>query len=168
MSEAGLPPSVQCFVVTTHERPSGARRERPGTGGGSEHEQMTRFRTEAIGVSLGDRIRVDWLGTPVTVRAAITLSGAGSRYVAYFITEDSPVPPPFYRAEGKTAGVFLPFHEFEGFRSLVRNEAELFVHLDTERPEQSRIGTEFDPLQGLTLGSGTGMNQGRSVAKAVG
>ena len=129
---------------------------------------MTRFKTEQIAVTLGDRLLVDWLGTPVTVRAVVTLTGAGGRYVAYFITDDSPVPPPFYKAEDRTGGVFLPFHEFDGFLNLVRNEEDLFVLLDQEKPEQSRIGTGVDPFLELAFVSGREMNQGRSVAKAVG
>ena len=130
---------------------------------------MTRFKAEQVAVTLGDRIVVDWLNTPVTVRAVVTLTGSGGRYVVYFLTDDSAVPPPFYSEGERTCGVFLPFHEFDGFMNLVRNQENLFIHLDQERPEQSRVGTEVDPFLELAFASGpSSVHQGRSVAKAVG
>ncbi len=109
-----------------------------------------RFRADEVAVALGDRFDIEWDDAVITARAVISFGGSQGRFVTCFVTEDSPVPAPYFSPEENTGGVFLPFHEFDGFLTLVRADRDLFVHLDGDRPERSRVSTALDPLANLT------------------
>jgi hypothetical protein len=64
----------------------------------------------------------------------------------YFLTEDSPIPKPFYDVATETEAIFLPFRDMGQFVDLLRNEEPLSVVLDSERPEWNYIGTTREPI----------------------
>jgi len=52
-----------------------------------------------------------------------------NRFMMYFLTEDNPIPKPFYDVATETAAI-LPFKDMEQFVDLLRNEEPLSVVLD--------------------------------------
>ena len=75
-----------------------------------------------------------------------TSDEADNRFIMYFLTEDSPIPKPFYDVATETAAIFLPFRDMGQFVDLLRNEEPLSVVLDSDRPEWSYIGSTREPV----------------------
>lgn len=85
-------------------------------------------------------------GTEIKARGVISCEGDDHRFIMYFLTEDSPIPEPFYNVATKTAAIYLPFEDMCQFVDLLRNEEPVYAYLDSDRPEWSNIGTSREPI----------------------
>jgi len=65
---------------------------------------------------------------------------------AYFLSEDSEVPNPFYLPQNDVGGIFLRAKELGPFIDILRNEKPVSVFLDSEHPERNQIFTGLEPV----------------------
>ena len=79
-------------------------------------------------------------------RGVVSCEGDDHRFLMYFLTEDSPIPNPFYNVATKTAAIFLPFGDMCQFVDLLINEEPIYAYLDSDRPLWNYIGTTREPI----------------------
>jgi hypothetical protein len=97
-------------------------------------------------VALGHAMSATWGGTTIRARGYVVCYGGDHRFIAYFLTDDSPVPNPVYVVANKVGAIFLPFREMGPFVDLVRNEKPIYAYLNSDRPEWNNIRTSREPV----------------------
>ena len=107
---------------------------------------IKKFQIEGYKVALGHALTATWSGTPIKARGYVACYGGDHRFIAYFLTDDSPVPKPVYVVQNKVGAIFLPFKEMEPFVDLVRNERPIYAYLNSDRPEWNNIRTSLEPI----------------------
>lgn len=104
------------------------------------------FLVESYQVGLGHGMSATWSGTQIKARGYVACSGGDHRLIAYFLTDDSPVPNPVYVVANKVGAIFLPFKEIAPFVDLVRNEKPIYAYLNSDRPEWNSLKTGPEPV----------------------
>jgi hypothetical protein len=105
------------------------------------------FPVENYEIILGHGNTATWGGKLIKARGIVSCYGPNNlRFLAYFLTDDSPVPPPTYIEANKVGAIFLPFKEMPPFIDLVRNEKPLYAYLNTDHPEWNSIRTTKEPV----------------------
>jgi len=97
-------------------------------------------------VKLGHALTATWSGTRIKARGLVACYGGDHRFIAYFLTEDSPVPDSVYVVNNRVGAIFLPFNEMEPFVDLLRNEKPIYAYLNSDRPEWNNISTALEPV----------------------
>lgn len=65
---------------------------------------------------------------------------------AYFLTEDSEIPPSFYQPQNYGGGIFMRAKELGPVLDVLRNEKPVSVYLNSEHPEHNKIFTGLEPV----------------------
>lgn len=104
------------------------------------------FRILKYKLALGHAMSATWGGQRIKARGYVTCFGKDHRLIAYFLTDDSPIPPPMYVVANKVGALFLPFKEIEPFVDLVRNEKPVYAYLNSLKPEWISIKTSKEPV----------------------
>ena len=107
---------------------------------------IKKFQVSRYSVKLGHAMTATWSGKKIKARGIVACHGADHRFIAYFLTDDSPVPGPVYVVANKVGAIFLPFREMEPFVDLVRNEKPIYAYLNSSRPEWNSISTSMEPV----------------------
>lgn len=87
-----------------------------------------------------------WSGTRIKARGIVACHGDDHRFIAYFLTEDSPVPDPVYVEKNKAGAIFRPFEEMNAYVDLVRNEKPVYAYLNSSKPHWNCLSTSKDPI----------------------
>jgi hypothetical protein len=64
---------------------------------------------------------------------------------AYFLTEDSEMPPSFHQPQAFGGGIFLRAKELGPVLDVLRNEKPVSVYLNSDHPEQIKLYTGLEP-----------------------
>lgn len=104
------------------------------------------FVVESYTITLGDANTATWGGVEIRARGIVTCSGGDHRFIAYFLTDTSPVPDPVYIVANRVGAIFLPFGEIGPFIDLVRNEKPVYAYLNSDRPEWNSLKTGKEPV----------------------
>jgi hypothetical protein len=64
---------------------------------------------------------------------------------AYFLTEESDMPPSFYQPQAYGGGIFMRAKELSPVLDVLRNEKPVSVYLNSEHPEQIKMYTGLEP-----------------------
>ncbi len=104
------------------------------------------FQIESYKVALGHAMTATWSGQQIHIRGYVACWGGDHRFIAYFLTDDSPVPEPVYIVDNKVGAIFLPFEEMGPFVDLVRNERPVYAYLNSNKPEWNNIRTSLEPV----------------------
>jgi len=107
---------------------------------------IKRFLVSRYQIKLGHALSATWSGTRIKARGIVACYGADHRFIAYFLTDDSPVPKPVYVVANKVGAIFLPFKEMEPFIDLLRNEKPIYAYLNSDRPDWNSISTSMEPV----------------------
>lgn len=107
---------------------------------------IKRFTVASYSVKLGDSLTATWSGTQIKARGIIACRGDNHRFIAYFLTEDSPVPNSVYIVANKVGAIFRPFDEMNAYIDLIRNEKPIFAYLNSSRPEWNNLSTSQEPV----------------------
>ena len=98
-------------------------------------------------IKLSDKSSAGFGGTIIKVRGLISCIGADNqRILAYFLTDDSPVPAPTTTWEGKWGPVFLPKEMMGQWVDMLRNEKPIYGYINTAHPEWTNISTSMEPV----------------------
>jgi hypothetical protein len=104
------------------------------------------FLVQTYEEALGHAMSATWSGTTIRARGYVVCYGGDHRFIAYFLTDDSPVPDPVYVVANKVGAVFLPFKEMAPWVDMLRNEKPVYAYLNSERPEWNYIRTTQEPV----------------------
>ena len=104
------------------------------------------FLVENYELALGHAMSATWSGTTIRARGYVACYGGDHRFIAYFLTDDSPVPNPVYVVANKVGAIFLPFREMEPFVDLLRNEKPVYAYLNSDQPAWNSIRTTLEPV----------------------
>jgi hypothetical protein len=104
------------------------------------------FLVQTYQIGLGHGMSATWSGTQIKARGYVTCFGADHRFIAYFLTDDSPVPNPVYVVANKVGAIFLPFREMGPFVDMLRNEKPVYAYLNSDRPEWNYLRTSQEPV----------------------
>ena len=104
------------------------------------------FPVEKYVVALGHSMTATWSGIQIKARGYVTCYGGDHRFIAYFLTDDSPVPDPVYVIKNKVGAIFLPFDEMPLFVDLVRNERPIYAYLNSDKPQWNNLKTSSEPV----------------------
>jgi hypothetical protein len=107
---------------------------------------IKRFLVSRYQLKLGHAMSATWSGTRIKARGVVACHGTDHRFIAYFLTDDSPVPDPVYVVANKVGAIFLPFKEIEPFVDLLRNEKPIYAYLNSDHPEWNSISTSMEPV----------------------
>lgn len=107
---------------------------------------IKRFTVASYKIKLGDGLTATWSGTKIKARGIVACYGRDHRFIAYFLTDDSPVPNPVYIVQNRVGAIFLPFKEMGPFVDLLRNEKPVYAYLNSNRPEWNNISTSKEPV----------------------
>lgn len=107
---------------------------------------IKKFKVANYEVELGHGLTATWSGIKIKARGIVACYGEDHRFIAYFLTEDSPVPNPVYVIQNKVGAIFLPFNEMSPFVDLLRNEKPIYAYLNSTRPEWNHISTSKEPV----------------------
>jgi len=108
---------------------------------------IRRFQITSYRVKLSDKLSATFGGTKIKARGIISCIGSDNqRIVAYFLTDDSPVPAPTTTLEGKWGPVFLPKEIMGQWVDMLRNEKPIFGYINTDHPEWTYISTSAEPV----------------------
>jgi hypothetical protein len=107
---------------------------------------VKQFTVDKYIMSLGYANNAVWGGVNIKIRGYIACYGDDHRFIAYFLTDDSPVPAPVYVVANKVGAIFLPFKEMPPFVDLVRNEKPLYAYLNSDKPEWNHLKTGKEPV----------------------
>jgi hypothetical protein len=94
----------------------------------------------------------DFGGTSVNIRGIVRCSGSeaqsGDNYTmdVVFFAPDSAYPAPIFDADSKKGYLFMPISDIAAFVDILRNEAPIFGHLRTDKPEWMSITTSQEPV----------------------
>lgn len=104
------------------------------------------FEVTSYSISLGDKQSATFSVT-IKARGVISCMGADNqRVVAYFLSEDSPVPTPTTTIGGKWGPIFLPSHLMSTWMDMLRNEKPLYGYINTDHPEWTNVSTTTEPV----------------------
>jgi len=104
------------------------------------------FVVEKYSLKLGHGLTATWSGTRIKARGVVACHGGDHRFIAYFLTDDSPVPNPVYVVANKVGAIFLPFNEMPPFVDMLRHERPIYAYLNSDRPEWNNISTSMEPV----------------------
>ena len=104
------------------------------------------FQVTTYKMALGHAMSATWSGKRIKARGYVTCYGGDHRFIAYFLTDDSPVPDPVYVVANKVGAIFLPFKEMAPFVDLVRNEKPVYAYMNSDRPEWNSLKTSLEPV----------------------
>jgi hypothetical protein len=105
------------------------------------------FQISSYTVTLGDKMTASFGGTTIKARGVISCIGPDDqRVVAYFLSDDSPVPAPTTTNGGKWGPIFLEKELIGQWIDLLRNETPLYGHINTDHPEWTNISTSTEPV----------------------
>lgn len=108
---------------------------------------IRRFQVTSYTIKLGDKLVAGFGGTTIKARGIISCIGPDNqRVVAYFLTDDSPVPAPTTTIEGKWGPIFLPKELLGQWTDLLRNEKPLYGYINTDQPSWTNISTSQEPV----------------------
>jgi hypothetical protein len=107
---------------------------------------IKRFTVERYEVKLGHALTATWSGIGIKARGIVACRGQDHRFIAYFLTDESPVPDPVYVIPNKVGAIFLPFDEMGPFVDLVRNEKPIYAYLNSDKPEWNSLSTGQEPV----------------------
>lgn len=107
---------------------------------------VKRFVVHSYSVKLGDALTATWSGTQIKARGIVACRGRDHRFIAYFLTEDSPVPNSVYVEANKVGAVFRPFEEMSAYVDLLRNEKPIYAYLNSSKPEWNNLSTSEEPI----------------------
>lgn len=108
---------------------------------------IKRFSVYSYKITLAHGATATWGGKKIKARGILTCFGAdGWRFIAYFLTDDSPVPNPMTILKNKVGAIFLPFKEMDAFVDLVRNEKPIYAYLNDVKPEWNSISSSSEPI----------------------
>ena len=105
-----------------------------------------RFMVERYEIKLGHALTATWSGKVIRARGVVACHGGDHRFIAYFLTDDSPVPGPVYIVANKVGAIFLPFPEMGPFVDLLRNEKPVYAYMNSDRPEWNQLYTGKEPV----------------------
>jgi len=105
-----------------------------------------RFLVTRYQVKLGHAMSATWSGKRIKARGIVACHGEDHRFIAYFLTSDSPVPDPVYVVNNKVGAIFLQFNEMPPFVDLLRNEKPIYAYLNSDKPEWNSISTSMEPV----------------------
>jgi hypothetical protein len=104
------------------------------------------FPVEYYTITLGHANTASWGGTQIRARGMLVCYGGDHRFIAYFLTDDSPVAAPVYIPANKVGAIFLPFREMAPFVDLVRNEKPIYAYLNSDTPQWNSLKTGQEPV----------------------
>jgi len=104
------------------------------------------FPVEKYEITLGHANTATWSGQTIKARGIVACYGGDHRFIAYFLTDDSPVPNPVYVVQNKVGAIFLPFKEMGPFVDLVRNEKPIYAYLNSDKPQWNSLSTGKEPI----------------------
>lgn len=107
---------------------------------------IKQFAVKNYEISLGYANNAVWGGINIKIRGYVACYGGGHRFIAYFLTDDSPVPKPVYVVANKVGAIFLPFKEMPPFVDMVRNEKPVYAYLNSDKPEWNNLSTTKEPI----------------------
>lgn len=107
---------------------------------------IKQFTVENYSIKLGDEMSATWGGVPIKARGIVACHGGDHRFIAYFLSESSPVPDSVYVEANKVGAVFRPFEEMGAYVDLLRNEKPVYAYLNSSRPEWNNLGTSLEPV----------------------
>lgn len=107
---------------------------------------IKQFVVENYQTALGHGMTATWGGKQIKARGYLTCYGGDHRFIAYFLTDDSPVPDPVYIIQNKVGAIFLPFDQMPLFVDLVRNEKPIYAYLNSDRPDWNSLKTSLEPV----------------------
>lgn len=105
-----------------------------------------RFCVDTYSITLGDAMTATWSGVLIKARGIIQCRGEGWRFIAYFLTEDSPVPYPVVVRRNKVGAIFRPFEEMSAYVDLLRNEKPVYAYLNSAKPQWNSLSTAQEPV----------------------
>lgn len=105
------------------------------------------FKVNYYRACVGFQNAATWSGVTIKIQGYITCYGTDNyRFIAYFLHEDSAVPPPVYIPANKVGAIFLPFKDMPVYMDMVRNEKPIYAYLNTAKPEWNSIKTSNEPV----------------------
>lgn len=104
------------------------------------------FEVNRYQIALGHELSATWSGKRIGIRGYVVCYGEDHRFIAYFLTANSPVPEPVYIERNRVGAIFLPFEQMPPFVDLVRNEKPLYAYLNSDRPEWNSLKTAMEPV----------------------
>jgi hypothetical protein len=107
---------------------------------------LKQFLVETYQVRLGYALKATFGNTTIRARGIVACFGGDHRFIAYFLTDDSPVLNPFYMEANKVGAIFLPFREIGPFVDLLRNEKSIYTYLNSDTPAWNSIRTTEEPV----------------------
>jgi hypothetical protein len=107
---------------------------------------IMQFQIDTYEIKLGHELTASWGGVSIKARGLIACYGGDHRFLAYFLSDTSPVPSPTYIPANKVGAIFLPFREMPPFVDLVRNEKPVSAYLNSDRPQWNQLYTGREPV----------------------
>jgi hypothetical protein len=107
---------------------------------------VKQFLVENYQVRLADALSATFGETTIRARGIVSCFGGDHRFIAYFLTDDSPIPNPLYVEAKKVGAIFLPFREIGPFVDLLRNEKPIYAYLNSDKPAWNSIRTAEEPV----------------------
>jgi hypothetical protein len=107
---------------------------------------IKQFTVESYEISLGHAMTAGWGGVTIKARGVVACYGGDHRFIAYFLTDDSPIPGPVYIVANKVGAIFLPFKEMGPFVDLLRNEKPVTAYLNSDKPQWNQLSTGKEPV----------------------
>lgn len=105
-----------------------------------------RFLVDRYEIKLGHALTATWSGVQIKARGIVACYGGDHRFIAYFLTDESPVPGPVYVIQNRVGAIFLPFHELGPFVDMLRNEKPVNAYLDSDKPQWNQLYTGKEPV----------------------
>jgi hypothetical protein len=107
---------------------------------------IKQFLVENYQVRFADALNATFGDTTIRARGIVACFGGDHRFIAYFLTDDSPAPNPFYVEANKVGAIFLSFREIGPFVDLLRNEEPIYAYLNSDTPSWNSIRTAEEPV----------------------
>jgi len=105
------------------------------------------FEITSYSITLGDKATASFGAVTIKVRGTVSCMGADNqRVLAYFLSDDSPIPAPTTTIGGKWGPIFLPKELLPAWVDLVRNEKPLYGYINTDHPEWTQVSTNSEPV----------------------
>ena len=109
---------------------------------------MKTFNVEHYKVSFNHELTANWGGTTIKARGKVVCYGEEHRLIAYFLTDDSPLPKPVYLENENVGTIFFHFSDIGTFIDLLRYEKPVYAYLNSNKSEWMGIGTFREPVSG--------------------
>lgn len=105
------------------------------------------FPVTSYSIKLGDKLSASFGGVSIKASGIVSCMGPDNqRVVAYFLTDDSPIPAPTTTIGGKWGPVFLSKEMLPQWVDLLRNETPLFGYINTDHPEWTNVSSSDEPV----------------------